>query len=65
MKKAPVILKSCINIACERSKEMFRGHEFFVGVNCVQSLIMFEQYFIQGKCFETAESYEQLNLSTD
>jgi len=36
---------------------------FFVGKNCIKSLILFQQYFIQGKSFEDSESFVQLDLS--
>ena len=49
MKTTPVIIKSTINGASERSHEMFKGKPFFAGKMCIESLIMFQQYFIQGK----------------
>lgn len=36
--------------------------EIFVGGNAISSLIMFGQYFIQGKSVES-ESFEQLDLT--
>jgi hypothetical protein len=53
MKKTPIIIKSSINTAFERSIEYVRGQNFFVGKNCLKSLILFQQYFIQGKDYET------------
>lgn len=38
--------------------------EIFVGGNAISSLIMFGQYFIQGKSVES-ESFEQLDLTED
>lgn len=36
---------------------------YFVGKNCIKSLILFQQYFIQGKSYEDSESFIQLDLS--
>jgi len=53
MKKTPIIIKSSINTAFERSIELVRGQNYFIGKNCLKSLILFQQYFIQGKDYET------------
>ena len=67
MKKTPIIIKSSINIAFERSIEFFKKNhpDIFIGKNCLKSLILFQQYFIQGKSFNEAESFRQLDLSQD
>jgi len=54
-------------MAYERSLEYFKRSypDVFVGKNCLQSLILFQQYFIQGKSFTESESYRQLDLSLD
>lgn len=38
--------------------------EIFVGANALSSLIMFGQYFIQGKSLDS-EPYEQLDFTDD
>ena len=66
MKKVPILVKSIIMMSQERSNEMVARYrpEIFVGGNAISSLIMFGQYFIQGKSMES-ESYEQLDLTDD
>ena len=51
LKTSPIIVKSAIHMALERSREMYKRHRgiFIQGKQCIQSLIMFQQYFIQGK----------------
>lgn len=66
MKKAPVLIKAIIMIASERSNEMivrFRP-ELFVGANAIGSLIVFGQYFIQGRSLN-AEPFEQIDFTDD
>lgn len=67
MKKAPMIIKSSINIAVERSREQVKvaASNIFIGKSCVNSLILFGQYFIQGKSYELSESFCQLDLSAE
>jgi hypothetical protein len=66
MKKTPIIIKSSINLACERSREELKAYDIFVGKNAVYSLIMFQQLFIQGKSHESSdESFRQLDLSKE
>lgn len=55
MKKVPILIKSIIMMGLERSNEMvarFRP-DIFVGGNALSSLIIFEQYFIQGKSLQS------------
>lgn len=64
MKKVPILIKSIIMMGYERSNEMiarFRP-EMFVGGNAISSLILFGQYFMQGKSVES-EPYEQLDFT--
>jgi len=42
-----------------------KNQPYFVGKNCIKSLIWFQQYFIQGKSFEDSDSFVQLDLSTE
>ena len=65
MKKTPVIIKSSVHTASERSTEMARGSQFFVGKLCISSLILFQQHFIQGCNYEQAQSFMQLDLSAE
>lgn len=65
MKKTPIIIKSSINTACERSGEYAKAQNYFIGKSCIQSLILFQQYFIQGKSYEFSESFMQLDLSNE
>jgi hypothetical protein len=65
MKKTPVIIKSSINSAYERSLEFAKAQNFFIGKYCLKSLILFQQYFIQGKQYELSDSYRQLDLSSE
>jgi hypothetical protein len=71
MKKTPMIVKSSVSYAVERSNEQIKYRKdlvnsgYFVGKNCVVSLILFGQYFIQGKTYELAESFSQLDLSIE
>ena len=65
LRKTPVIIKSCIHTAYERSIEYVKGHNYFLGKGCLRSLILFQQYFIQGRSYETAESFRQLDLSQE
>ena len=44
---------------------MLKGHPFFIGKLCIDSLILFQQYFIQGKNYERTESFKQLDLSPE
>jgi hypothetical protein len=51
MKKVPILLKSIIMMGFDRSNEMiarFRP-DIFIGGHALGSLIVFGQYFIQGK----------------
>lgn len=67
MKKIPIIIKSSIHIAYERSMEFAKSQNFFIGKNCLKSLILFQQYFIQGKEHKgsESESFRQLDLSNE
>jgi hypothetical protein len=65
MKKTPIIIKSSINSAYERSLEFAKTQGFFIGKNCLKSLILFQQYFIQGKQYELSDSFRQLDLSDE
>ncbi len=65
MKKTPIIIKSSINSAYQRSLEFARTQGFFIGKNCLKSLILFQQYFIQGKQYELSDSFRQLDLSEE
>ena len=65
MKKTPIIIKSSINTACERSNDFAKTQNYFIGKNCIRSLILFQQYFIQGKSFENSDSIMQLDLSAE
>ena len=51
MKKIPVLVKASVMLGLERSNEMVARYrpEVFVGGNALKSLIIFGQYFIQGK----------------
>jgi len=51
MKKTPAIIKSSVHTACERSSEMIKGQPYFIGKLCIFSLILFQQYFIQGRSY--------------
>ena len=55
MKTTPLILKSTIHTALERSREIYKHSRgiFIPGKQCVQSLILFQQYFIQGKDYSS------------
>lgn len=65
MKKTPCIIKSSIHAACERSSEYVKAQNYFVGKNCMRSLILFQQYFIQGRSYELSDSFIQLDLSAE
>jgi hypothetical protein len=65
LRKTPVIVKSSVNTACERSTEYARGQQFFIGKLCIESLILFQQHFIQGRSYELSDSYLQLDLSAE
>lgn len=66
MRTTPTILKSAVHAACERSVEYARAHpNFFVGKNCVKSLLLFGQHFIQGRSYELSDSFTQLDLSDE
>lgn len=65
MKKTPAIIKSSIHSACERSSEMVKGQPYFIGKLCIYSLILFQQYFIQGRSYEFADSFTQLDVSEE
>ena len=56
-----------MHTALERSRDIYKRHKglFIQGKQCVQSLIMFQQYFIQGKDFSASESFRQLELSQE
>lgn len=65
MKKTPIIIKSSIHLAYERSGEFAKAQNYFIGINCIKSLILFQQYFIQGKSYELSDSFMQLDLSAE
>jgi hypothetical protein len=44
---------------------MIKGQPYFVGKLCIFSLILFQQYFIQGRSFELSDSFTQLDLSIE
>lgn len=47
------------------SGEYAKMQNALIGKNCVKSLILFQQYFIQGKNYEFSESFMQLDLSNE
>ena len=44
---------------------MYKGNQIFTGKSCIDSLILFQQYFIQGKSYDHSESFMQLDLSSE
>lgn len=65
LKTTPIIIKSSINTAFGRSLEFVKTQNYFIGKNCLTSLILFQQYFIQGKDYESSDSFRQLDLSNE
>jgi len=52
MKTVPIIIKSAIHTASARSSEQIQQiPNYFIGKTCIYSLILFGQYFIQGKSY--------------